>query len=125
MDEVDAGAKPIAVGVLVDLARRADSGGHVKCWERLAEAAADLPGLDLTVHFAGPGCGSENIAGNVRFVSEKPVFSTARLGFLLGEVPDDADLAPWHPRLAQALPRYDVVHTTDAFFAYAKTALRS
>lgn len=125
MDEVGVGAKPIAVGVLVDLARRADSGGHVKCWERLAEAAADLPGLDLTVHFAGPGRGTEKIAGNVRFVSEKPVFSTARLGFLLGEVPDDTDLAPWHPRLARVLPRYDVVHTTDAFFAYAKTALRS
>jgi glycosyltransferase involved in cell wall biosynthesis len=125
MDEVGAGAKPIAVGVLVDLARRADSGGHVKCWERLAEAAADLPGLDLTVHFAGPGRGTEKIADNVRFVSEKPVLSTARLGFLLGEVPDDTDLAPWHPRLAQALARYDVVHTTDAFFAYAKTALRS
>jgi glycosyltransferase involved in cell wall biosynthesis len=125
MDEGAAAEKPIAVGVLVDLARRPDSGGHVKCWERLAAAAADLPGLDLTVHFAGPGRGIETIAGNVRFVSEPPVFSTARLGFLLGEVPDDTDLAPWHPRLARALPRYDVVHTTDAFFAYAKTARRS
>jgi glycosyltransferase involved in cell wall biosynthesis len=117
--------KPLAVGVLVDLARRPDSGGHVKCWERLAEAAADLPGLDLTVHFAGPGRGAETVAANVHLVSEPPIFSTARLGFLLGEVPDHTDLAPWHPRLARTLPRYDVVHTTDAFFAYAKTALRA
>jgi glycosyltransferase involved in cell wall biosynthesis len=115
----------LRVGVLVDLARRPESGGHVKCWERLAAAAAGVPGLALAVHFAGPGRGREDIAPNVRFVYETPVFSTARLGFLLGEVPDDTDLAPYHPRLARFLPGYDVVHTTDAFFAYARTALRS
>lgn len=119
------GERTLNVGVLVDLARRPDSGGHVKCWERLAGAAARVPGLDLTVHFAGPKPGIEELAPNVRFFFERPVFSTARLRFLLGEVPDDADLAPWHPRLARLLPYYDVVHTTDAFFAYARTALRS
>jgi glycosyltransferase involved in cell wall biosynthesis len=122
---VQAAEDVLRVGVLVDLARRPESGGHVKCWERLAAAAADVAGLDLAVHFAGPGEGSERIAPNVRFIYEKPVFSTARLRFLLGEVPDDTDLAPWHPRLARFLPGYDVVHTTDAFFAYARTAIRS
>lgn len=117
--------RTLRVGVLVDLARRPDSGGHVKCWERLAAAAAGVPGLELVVHFAGPGRGTEALAPNVRFVFEPPVFSTARLGFLVGDVPDHADLAPWHPRVASALRGYDVVHTTDAFFAYARTALRS
>ncbi|MFI4936110.1 MAG: glycosyltransferase, partial [Caulobacterales bacterium] len=32
------------------------------------------------------------------------------------------DLAPYHPRLARELGAYDVIHTTDAFFAFAKTA---
>jgi glycosyltransferase involved in cell wall biosynthesis len=37
-------------------------------------------------------------------------------------VPDHTDLAPYHPRLARELGSYDVIHTTDAFFAFAKTA---
>ena len=46
--------KPIRVAALVDLPRSPEAGGHVKCWERLAAAAADgaLP-LDLTVYFSG------------------------------------------------------------------------
>jgi glycosyltransferase involved in cell wall biosynthesis len=57
----------------------------------------------------------------VRYVLLPPVFSTARL---VREVPDHTDLAPWHPRLARALGAYDVIHTTDAFFCYARTAER-
>jgi len=42
---------PLSIGVLVDLGWNPEAGGHVKSWERLAEAAADLPEqLDLTVH---------------------------------------------------------------------------
>ena len=37
-------------------------------------------------------------------------------------MPDHTDLAPYHPRLARELGAYDVIHTTDAFFAFAKTA---
>ena len=47
--------QPLKVGVLVDLALTADAGGHVKCWQRLAEAATGYDDrLDLTVHFNGP-----------------------------------------------------------------------
>ena len=46
---------PLKVGVLVDLALTAEAGGHVKCWQRLAEAAVGYGDrLDLTVHFNGP-----------------------------------------------------------------------
>ena len=31
--------RPLKVGVLVDLALTPEAGGHVKCWQRLAEAA--------------------------------------------------------------------------------------
>src|SRR5205085_958690 len=57
----------------------------------------------------------------VRYVLLPPVFSTARV---IRHVPDHTDLAPWHPRLAQQLAGYDVIHTTDAFFCYARTAAR-
>jgi len=44
----------LRVAALVDLPRSSQSGGHVKCWERLAMAAADSPlPLDLTVYFSG------------------------------------------------------------------------
>jgi glycosyltransferase involved in cell wall biosynthesis len=50
-----------------------------------------------------------------------PVFSTRRL---VRQVPDHTDLGFWHNGLARALPNYDVIHTTDAFFCYARTATR-
>jgi glycosyltransferase involved in cell wall biosynthesis len=43
---------------------------------------------------------------------------------LVRQVPDHTDLGFWHKRLARALPNYDVIHTTDAFFCYARTATR-
>jgi glycosyltransferase involved in cell wall biosynthesis len=113
----------IRVGVLVDLARGPRAGGHVRCWERLAEAALGFAdSLDLTVHFMGERPERRRLGRNVRYVVEPPVFSTARLRFL-SHVPDHTDLAPWHTRLAPMLPRYDVIHATDAYFAYARTAL--
>ena len=39
-------------------------------------------------------------------------------------MPDHADLSPYHPRLARELPRYDLIHATDGFFAFARTAER-
>jgi glycosyltransferase involved in cell wall biosynthesis len=66
---------------------------------------------------------STSSAKRFRYVVDPPVFSTARLR-VLSHVPDHTDLTPFHPRLARMLPRYDVIHTTDAYFAYARTALR-
>lgn len=111
----------LKVAVLVDLPRSPQAGGHVKGWERLAQAAAryDLP-LDLTVFFSGNPL-TEKLAEHVTLRQLPPVFSTARLKFL-PYVPDHTDLAPYHPALARELPRYDVVHTTDAFFAFTRTA---
>jgi glycosyltransferase involved in cell wall biosynthesis len=114
--------KPIRVAALVDLPRSPEAGGHVKCWERLAEAAAgphDLP-LDLTVYFSGRPH-TEVLSARARLEHLPPLFSTAQLKFL-PYVPDHTDLAPYHPRLARELGGYDVIHTTDAFFAFAKTA---
>ena len=114
-------ADPLRVAVLVDLARSPEAGGHVKCWERLAAGAAegDLP-LDLTVYFSVRGP-DEPLGPHVRFRNLSPVFSTANLKFL-PYVPDHTDLAPYHSRLARELAQYDVIHTTDGFFAFARTA---
>ena len=121
---------PLRVGVLVDLALSPEAGGHVKCWERIAEAATQFADrLDLTVHFNTPVDAPGNVAAvrrielspSVRYVLMPSVFSTRRL---ISRVPDHTDLAPWHPGLARALPDYDVIHTTDAFFCYSRTASR-
>ena len=117
--------RKLRVAVLVDLMLSASAGGHVKCWERLAGAAlgfADV--LDLTIYFMGKERETRIIGDNVRFVLEPPVFSTARMPFL-SHVPDHTDLAPWHGRLARALGGHDVIHTTDAYFAYAHTAMHA
>src|SRR5579862_4098265 len=110
--------KPIRVAALVDLPRSPEAGGHVKCWERLAEAAADaeLP-LDLTVYFSGRHR-TEVLGPGARLAHLPPLLSTAQLKFL-PYVPDHTDLAPYHPRLARELADYDLIHTTDAFFAFA------
>ncbi|HML11131.1 MAG TPA: glycosyltransferase [Stellaceae bacterium] len=117
---------PLKVGVLVDLTLTPDAGGHVKCWERIAEAAVEFPErIDLTVHFNSPDRSAPlsriELSPSVRYVLMPPVFSTSRL---LRQVPDHTDLGLWHPRLARMLPNYDVIHTTDAFFCYARTATR-
>jgi glycosyltransferase involved in cell wall biosynthesis len=117
--------RPLKVGVLVDLTLTTDAGGHVKCWERLAEAAVEFPDrLDMTVHFNGRDHAPEQrieLSPSVRYVLMPPVFSTR---LLVRRVPDHTDLGLWHGRLARALPHYDVIHTTDAFFCYARTATR-
>jgi len=114
--------RALRVAVLVDLFWTPSAGGHVKFWERAAAGAAGLEGLDLTVYFAAARPGAHVLAPNVRYRLLKPVFSSERLRFL-AHVPDHTDLAPFHPRLARALAEHDVIHTTDAFFAYARTAL--
>lgn len=115
--------RKIKVAALVDLIRSPQSGGHVKGWERLAQAAANtaLP-LDLTVFFSG-AAQTEALAPHVRLQQLPQVFSTARLKFL-PYLPDHTDLARHHPMLAASLADFDVVHTTDAYFAFTRTAER-
>lgn len=116
-------ARPLRVAVLVDLLWTPAAGGHVKFWERAAAGAAGLGDvLDLTIYFGARANGERRLADNVRFRLLKPVFSTERLRFL-AHVPDHTDLAPYHPRLARALAATDVIHTTDGYFAFARTAL--
>ncbi|HTV88801.1 MAG TPA: glycosyltransferase [Stellaceae bacterium] len=115
-------APALRVGVLVDLPLTPGAGGHVKCWQRLAEAAVDHPDrLDLTVHFQGGEPGEITLSPSVRYRLLPPVLSSARF---VPDMPDHTDLARRHPMLARALTGYNVIHTTDAFFCYARTAMR-
>lgn len=111
------------IAVLVDLPANAQAGGHVKMWQALAAAAAQshLP-IDLTVYFSGTPQ-TAALAPHVRALHIPPVFSTARLRFL-PYLPDHTDIASYHRQLARHLRSYDLVHTTDAFFAFARTAER-
>lgn len=113
----------LRVAALVDLPRTAASGGHVKYWERLAKAASEsqLP-LDLTVYFSGAGT-DETMGPRTRLRHLPAVFSTANLKFL-PYMPDTTDIAPWHGALARELTQYDLIHTTDGYFAFARTAAK-
>jgi len=114
----------VAVGVFVDLKRGMGSGGHVKCWERFAEAAAGQRGrLDLTVHFLGSEEKVEPVAENVRYITHPPVIDTSSFK-CMERLPGHTDLAPYNPKLIPYLGRYDVLHTTGAFFALSRTARR-
>lgn len=114
---------PLKIAALVDLLRSPQSGGHVKGWERLAQAASrlNLP-LELTVFFSG-ATSTEILSPRVTLRQLPQVWSTARLKFL-PYLPDHTDLSPWHPQLARELQAFDVVHTTDAYFAFTRTAER-
>lgn len=119
----EVGRSSLRVAVLVDLLYRPDAGGHVKAWERLATSAIGVDDLVLTVHFSGEREAARQIGANVRLRVHPPVLSTARLPFL-SHVPDHTDLAPHHPGLARELTDVDLIHTTDAYFAFARTAER-
>ncbi|WP_269187366.1 glycosyltransferase [Modestobacter sp. VKM Ac-2983] len=115
-------AAPLSVAVLVELVRGPASGGHVKCWERLAGAVAGMPGVDLTVYVLGAPPGTDPIADNVRFVALRPVLTSSSVQGLVGGV-DGSDLTPFHPGLARRLPGHQVWHATHSF-AFTATALR-
>src|SRR5437870_11938311 len=68
--------RPLKVGVLVDLTLSAEAGGHVKCWQRIAEAAVEFGDrLDLTVHFSGKRADRIELSPTVRYVLLPPVLS--------------------------------------------------
>ncbi len=111
---------PLSVGVIVDLFQTSSAGGHVKTWEKLAEAARGEP-LDLTVYFFGDKQSVQPLSENVRYVHLPPVWSTASLPFL-GNIPAHTDLAPLHPRALWLFRRHRVLHATDAYFSLARAA---
>ena len=114
--------RPLSVAVLVELERTAAAGGHVKCWERLAEAVADRTDVDLTVYVLGKRPSIDRVGRAARFVALPAVLSTGRLAGTIGGV-DPTDLAPYHPGLARRLPAHDVWHLTHCF-AFSATAVR-
>lgn len=114
----------LSVGVFIDLRLRPEAGGHVKCWERFAEAAAELPDqLSLTLHFLGDREAVIQMADNVFYVHHLPRFGTQNLPFLSNSA-DQTDLAPINPQLIPYLSSYDVLHTTHQLFTFGKTVLK-
>jgi glycosyltransferase involved in cell wall biosynthesis len=115
--------EPLSVGVTVDLEWSPYAGGHVKCWERFAEAAAAIAAeVDLTVYFIGATEREVQVAANARYVMLPPAFGTDWLPFVrTGAGP--TDIAGYHRRLARRLLRHDVLHATHAF-AFSRTAWR-
>lgn len=111
----DSHPRPMRISVLVTLERHAEAGGHVKCWEKFAAAAALYPdSVDLAVHFLGESTSVAQISNNVRFVHHAPRFSTRRIPFLHNDA-GHTDLSHHHPGVFAALSDADVVHTTDSF----------
>jgi glycosyltransferase involved in cell wall biosynthesis len=112
----------LRVAVLVTLEQGKTAGGHVKCWERFAEAATQMPNeLDLTVHFLGDREQILPVAENVRFRHHRPLLGTRSLAFLK-QGAGHTDLAPFHLGLNAALDNCDIIHATD-FFSFGRTGL--
>ncbi len=110
----------VSVGVFIDLLWQSSAGGHVKCWEKFAQAAVTQSNLDLTLHFLGRKAEVVNLSENVRYVLHPPRFSTERLPFLQ-DVPDHTDLMPHNPSLLPYLEAIDVAHATHPLFTFGKT----
>lgn len=115
--------QPLSVAVLLDLYLYDAAGGHVKSWERLAEAVAADDEVDLTLYSLGQQVSCTPVHAHARHQTLPAVLGTDRFGFLDG-IADHTDLAPFHPELWMRLGKHDVLHTTDAYFAMARTALR-
>jgi len=114
--------RPLKVDVMVTLERDELAGGHVKCWERFAEAAVAVPEeLDLTLHFLAERDGVEPLAQNVRFRHHAPVLGTRALRFVK-HGGAHTDLARFHRGLMRSLAGSDVVHATE-FFSFGRTAI--
>jgi glycosyltransferase involved in cell wall biosynthesis len=104
----------LSVGVTVTLHWTPSAGGHVKCWERFADAACDRSDLDLTIYFLGDERHTVELADHVRYEILPAVIDTARIpGLQQGA--GHTDLAFTHPAARRLLGRHDVLHTTDVF----------
>ncbi len=111
----------VSVGVLVDLERTSQAGGHIRCWEHFAEGALAFPdALDLTVYFLGQRTETTRLGSNVRLCTLKAQFGTADLSWLQ-QGAGNTDLTPFHVGLARQVGHHHVLHAT-AVFAFARTA---
>lgn len=115
-------AAPVDVAVAIDLYRDAAAGGHVKVWERFAEAAVGVPGLDLTVYVLGETETETPLDTNVRFRTIPPALGTDRFP-LLAQGGGHTELAGVNRRLARRLAGHRVLHATSPF-GFATTAMR-
>jgi glycosyltransferase involved in cell wall biosynthesis len=115
---------PLKVAVLITHRPNhpGEVGGLAGTWEQISRVVCDRPDLDLTLFFLGNAAQLLPQSHNVRHVLLPPLLGTERLPFLQG-IPTHTDLAPLHPVLLQRLHGFHLLHTTDAFYAFAKTAL--
>ncbi|MGI9418480.1 MAG: hypothetical protein ACR2RA_11640 [Geminicoccaceae bacterium] len=111
----------ISVGVLVDLERTSRAGGHIRCWEHLAEGALAFPdALDLTVYFPGERTETTRLGPNVRHCTLRAQLGTAGLHWLHQDA-GNTDLAPFHLGLARRIRHHQALHAT-AVFSFGRTA---
>lgn len=106
--------------MLIDLEWKPEAGGQVLCWQNLAAAARGAEDLHLTLHAEGETEEKKPLHDRATLWLHPPVFSTRNVPFL--HTPAHTDLGFYHAGLARALAGADIIHTTDAFFCYAKTA---
>ncbi|WNC31343.1 MULTISPECIES: glycosyltransferase [unclassified Thermosynechococcus] len=115
--------QPLSVAVFICLEWQPNAGGHVKCWERFAEAASHYPDcVDLTIYFLGAKQQTLEVAANVRYQLLPPQFSTHSLE-IMRQGAGVTDVAPLHWGLRRYLPQHQVFHITDTF-SFAQTVRR-
>ncbi len=111
----------VSVGVLVGLERTSETGGHIRCWEQLAEGALAFPDvLDLTVYFLGDREEIAVLGPHVRFCTLKAQLGTKSLPWLQ-QGAGNTDLAPFHVGLARRIRHHHILHATTVF-SFARTA---
>lgn len=115
---------PLKVAVLVDHRpnHTDEVGGLAGTWEQLSRAAHDRTDLDLTIFFLGDTRQVLPQSRNVRHVLLPPLLGTEHWPCLRG-IPTHTDLAPLHPALFRRLGGFHLLHTTNTFYAFARTAL--
>lgn len=115
---------PLRVAVLIDHRPNhpGEVGGLAGTWEQLSRVVAGREDLELTLFFLGDRNREESLGSNLRRVLMKPALGTERLPFL-SSIPTHTDLAPINPGLFRRMEGFHLIHTTEAFYAFAKTGL--
>jgi glycosyltransferase involved in cell wall biosynthesis len=114
----------LRIAVLVDHRpnHSGEVGGLAGTWEQLSRAAHNRADLDLTVFFLGDTRQVLPQSHNVRHILLPPLLGTEHWPCFSG-IPTHTDLAPIHPALFWRLRKFHLLHTTNTFYAFAKTAL--